>query len=248
MINKYALAFAALVATQSSQAQGWITLVDHDGNDVTNSSSDAWEVNPGLPFTMVIHLDATINGGSNRTVGLRRYEMGVAAGTQNYFCWNLCYLPRAAGQTPLWVASDNQAMSPGTTFTGFGGYHTPNGDYSLSSYRFVWYDVNNPSDTAFVDLSFESAVGISEAASVGQFSIAPNPANATATVNFDMSAGYADAIAVYNALGAQVLSTPIAATQRTAQLNTAALREGVYFVSLQRQGHALTTQRLVVTR
>ena len=247
MMNKYALAFAAIALANSTSAQ-WITLTDEYGNDVTNSSIDHWEVNSSNPFTMVIHLEAELNGGGNRTVNVKRYEMGVTAGTQNYFCWNLCYLPRNAGQTPLWIGGDSQAMVPGVPFTGFGGYHIPNGDFSLSCYRYVWYDVANPNDSAFVDLCFESAVGIGEALSVDQFSIVPNPANAAAMVNFSLANGNADGIVVHNALGGQVMKSSVAAAQRSAQLSTASLPEGVYFVSLMDQGRTLRTQRLVVSR
>lgn len=246
MINKYAFAFTALCVATGANAQ-WITLTDHDGVDVTNGSSSHFQLT-SAGATLVIHLDAVINGGAGRTVNVKRYEMGVAAGTQNYFCWNLCYLPRNAGQTPLWVGDDYQDMNPGVPFTGFGGYHVHNGDYSLSTYRYVWYDVNNPSDSAYVDLVFESAVGVADVAAVQQFSVTPNPANDATMVTYASAGGSADAIVVYNALGGQVLNTPVAATQRNAQLNVASLREGVYFVSLQQRGRTLGTQRLVVTR
>lgn len=247
MMNKYALAFAAVVLANNANSQ-WITLTDVDGNDVTNSSIDHWEVNSSNPFTMVIHLEAELVGGGNRTVNVKRYEMGVTAGTQNYFCWNLCYLPRNAGQTPLWIGGDSQPMTPGVPFTGFGGYHIPNGNFSLSSYRYVWYDVANPNDSAFVDLSFESAVGIGESMALGEFSIVPNPANASTMVNFSLANGNADGIVVHNALGGQVMKASVAAAQRSAQLSTASLPEGVYFVSLTGQGRTLRTQRLVVSR
>lgn len=246
MINKYALAFAAFCVTTGASAQ-WITLTDHDGIDVTNGSTNKFQIT-SAGATLVIHLEAVINGGADRTVNVKRYEMGVAPTTQNYFCWNLCYLPQNAGAIPVWVAGDYQNMDPGVPFTGFAGYHVHNGDYSLSTYRYVWYDVANPNDSAYVDLVFESAVGLADVAAVQQFSVTPNPANDATTVTYASSGGSADAVVVYNALGAQVFSTAVAATQRNAQLNLASLREGLYFVSLRQRGRTLGTQRLVVTR
>ncbi|MEO8068892.1 MAG: T9SS type A sorting domain-containing protein [Flavobacteriales bacterium] len=246
MINKYALAFAALAVAQGSQAQGWITLTDEGGNDVTNGSVTL--AAPGSNATLEIDITTELNGGSSRVMNVKRYELSVIPTSRNYFCWGQCYLDQAAGALPLWVSGDYITMSPGVEYIDFHGYHMPVGTYGLNAYRFVWYDTQNPTDSAFVDLFFDNTVGIQELAVVEDLSIAPNPANASATVNFNLSGGSADAITVYNALGAQVLNTPVAAAQRNVQLNTSGLREGVYFVSLQQQGRAISTQRLVVTR
>lgn len=239
-LNKYAFALTALLGLQQAQGQ-WITLTDLHGNDVTNGMANEWELTGGT--TQVIHLDAVISGPVGRTVNVKRYETGVQAGTQNYFCWALCYLPRNAGQTPLWVSGDDQAMSPGNVFSGFGGYHIPSTTYGSSSYRFVFYDVNNPTDSAFVDLAFTGVLSVADRAAAGAFTIVPNPANTDVTV---MVADGADQVQVFNALGERVLQRGVGAADRTINMVVADLQQGVYFVTLLERGRAIATQRLVV--
>lgn len=238
----YALAFAVLAGAQQVSAQGWITLTDANGNDVTNGSSNEWTLTSGT--TQVIHLDATISGAVGRTVNVKRYEMGVQAGTQNYFCWALCYLPRNAGQTPLWVSGDDQAMSPGVAFTGFGAYHIPDSVYGTSCYRYVFYDVNAPTDSAFVDFCFSGVIGVQERTG-SAFSMFPNPANGSVVVSLNAMPDV-ESLVVFNALGEQVANLGVAAMQQTIVLGTGALQDGLYFVSLVRGGRAVGTQRLVV--
>ena len=87
--------------------------------------------------------------------------------TQNYFCWGVCYGPQDAGAIPAWSSLPQHSitMSPGVGYSNFGGYHSPMGQVGSSTYRFVWYDVGNPTDTVWVDIEFEAnSVGIHEAA------------------------------------------------------------------------------------
>ena len=245
MMNKYALAFTALALAPVANGQNWITLTDEGGNDVTNGSVTFSA--PGSNALMEVDLLAEVATGP-RVVNVKRYELNVITGSQNYFCWDLCYLPRNAGQTPLWIGSDYHTLDAGVEFNGFHAYHLPNGTIGAMCYRYVWYDTANPSDSAQVDICFDNAVGIAEVATVQAFTLSPNPANDVVGVSFDPVGGSADAIVVHNALGAQVLTAPVAIAQRGVQLKTATLVSGVYFVSLQQQGRTIGTQRLVVTR
>lgn len=242
MMNKYALAFVSLACTLGASAQNWITLTDEAGDDVTNGSVSFWQWSGAM---QEIDVFTELIGGNDRVVNVKRYEMGVVPGSQNYFCWGLCYLQQDAGALPLWVSTNTVDMTPGTEYNNFHGYHVPNGTEGYSTYRFVFYDTANPNDSAFVDLEFGNSLGVAETVLAQSFVINPNPANDAAVVTFSSGP---DAVVVHNALGAQVLDTRIAPGQLSARLNTSMLQEGLYFVSLQRQGRTVGTQRLVLTR
>lgn len=240
----YATVCLALGLSQGITAQGWITITDEYGTDVTNGTTSLWMWTGN---TMVVHLTSEIGGVGSRNVNVKRYEVAVLPGSQNYFCWNLCYLPQEAGDLPLWVAADQQMMYANQAFSGFGAYHMPDNTEGYSTYRYVWYDANFAADSAFVDITFGNSLGVNDVVAAPALSMQPNPANQSVLLNFGTASGNNDRVVVCDALGAQVLSEPVLAGQRNTTLSTAALRSGVYFVSILRSGAAVSTQRLAVT-
>ncbi|MBK8339366.1 MAG: T9SS type A sorting domain-containing protein [Flavobacteriales bacterium] len=175
------------------------------------------------------------------------------AGTENYFCWGVCYGPQLAGDMPEWNAAAQHAvtLSPNTPVSNFSGYHVPNGIAGTSTYRFVWYDVGNPTDTAWVDIQFRTTgVGIDEANGVvGAFGVYPTPsAGSDLQLQLEVSGAVNElAVSVYNMLGERVETLPVRSNTNRIILPAAQLAPGVYFASVERAGAALTTKRFVVT-
>lgn len=243
MKKAYATAVLALGLAQVTLGQGWITITDEYGTDVTNGSTSLWM---WTGSTMEIDLNTVIGGIGSRQVNVKRYELSVQPGSQNYFCWNLCYLPQEAGTLPLWVAADEQLLYANQPFSGFHAYHVPDNTEGLSTYRYVWYDANFTADSAFVDITFGNSLGVTDVVPAPSLTLQPNPANQSVLLNFGALGGNDDRVVVFDALGAQVTAEPVLAGQRSITLNTAELLSGVYFVSIIRSGAALSTQRLVV--
>lgn len=243
MKKAYATAVLALGLAQVSSGQGWITITDEYGTDVTNGSTSLWM---WTGSTMEIDLNTVIGGIGSRQVNVKRYEVSVQPGSQNYFCWNLCYLPQEAGTLPLWVSADEQLLVANQPFSGFHAYHVPDNTEGLSTYRYVWYDANFVSDSAFVDITFGNSLGVSDVVATPALTMQPNPADQNVFLSFGVASGDNDRAVVFDALGAQVLDQSFVAGQRNTVLSTAALRSGVYFVSILRSGAVVSTQRLVV--
>src|SRR5262245_54346566 len=197
-VTRPALALVAMALAIRSDAQGWITL-SSAGTDVTNGViNDELPGNTGnllIPVTAVTTID--------RLVNVKRYELNVVTGTQNYFCWHVCYLPQDAGTMPVWVAADPHELLAGVPFEGFAAHHVANGILGVMGYRYVWYDVNTPSDSASVEIWFDNTTGLQEVAGAPFFLLSPNPADEVMNVQLRPIAGSADALVVYDALGAQ---------------------------------------------
>ena len=204
-------------------------------------------------FVISEHLDVTLEGNVGKVVNVRRYELEVLPQTQNYFCWGVCYGPQDAGAMPAWSSLPQHSitMSPGQVYTNFGAYHSPLGQTGSSTYRFVWYDVGAPTDTAWCDIEFlVSPVGINEATASGyELSVFPNPSmGADVRVNFTATAvSPATRLVVYNALGEAVHAEVVRAAQQSLVINAGELSTGVYFATLENKGTMLATQRFVGT-
>ncbi len=231
-------------------AQAQLALLqDLSGNTVNGQLVEHWGDNATSNQEVDIHL--TLNGNVNKTVNVRRYELAVGANTENYFCWGVCYAPQLAGALPVWNAQPQHAIQcqPGVEVTNFHAYHNPNGVNGSSTYRYVWYDVANPLDTAFCDIRFQvTPVGLDELA-VEQFTAFPNPAEGQdAQVRFALTPGAAGAtLFVHNMVGEEVFQSPLRSAAGRVMVPTARFVPGVYFASLRLGGRSLATIRLVVS-
>jgi len=251
MINKYALLLSFTSVAGSLFAQDLVILKDEAGNTV-NGQLVVQYGDPSAPDHEV-DIIANLQGNVSKTLNVRRYETQVLLGTANYFCWGVCYEERPAGGQYLWQSLPQHAVAlvPGVDALNFHAYLKPNGQVGVARFRFVWFDIDQPADTAWVDIEFRSeVVGIDEAvASQYDLAVFPNPsAGADVRVSFaGAAATSATRLVVYNTLGERVHSEGIRASQQAAILSTAALSTGVYFATLEANGITVATRRLVVT-
>ncbi len=250
MKHNLTLALLALLSFPVA-AQDFLLLQDAGGNTVNGStmiyygSADATVLEIGASVTLV--------AGADRTVNLRRYELDVQPNTLNYFCWGLCYLEQEAGALPVWHSQSNHALdlTAGVAEVAFKAYHMPNGQLGNSTYRFVWFDVANSSDTVWVDIEFRATpVSIQENMGVtGSLAIHPNPSlgdNVQFTVELEGSHEGA-MLLIHNTLGEQVHATSLQALRSRSVIPTADMASGLYFATVQRDGIALATKRFVIT-
>lgn len=184
-----------------------------------------------------------------REINVKRYELDVIPGTRNYFCWALCYDPVPAGARELWFSMHTVMMGAGQQHDGFYADYMPDGIEGSSTFRFVWYDVNDATDSAYVDITFTAlAVGINEHKAPRHFEAYPNPSNGSnVTFSYDLGPSSAPTtLEVYDLLGARVLSKPLNAMQGEVSLSVDELTEGVWIAALERNGHTLATKRLAI--
>lgn len=190
--------------------------------------------------------------GVQRTVNVKRYEVNVPHGTGNYFCWDLCYGERSAGNTPLWIGADPIPMAPGSIANGFHAYYKPYQMYGQAIFRYVWYDVDNVNDSTSIDITFNATMAaVAENTSpVLGFDAYPNPAvGGDVTLNYELATVTPGTrLALYNVLGERKLVKVIKSAQGKTVLNAADLGAGVWFAVLERDGKAMATKRVVVLR
>lgn len=250
MRTRYAAALALLMAT-GSRAQ-FITITNSQGQAV---NGQVVTVSGQADATLLsLNLMATLNGPAAADVNVRRYEMGVLSGTENYFCWGICYEAVPAGMLPIWIGGPEALlnMTPGATVDNFHAYHVPLGHAGLSTYRYVWYNTASPGDTAYVDVRFDAAaVGIAEiGAQRARIEAYPNPAigqDIRLEVGLD-GKGLPAQVVVHDMLGAVAARYAVAGVQARLTLPASSWAPGVYFVSLERGGTLMATRRVVVGR
>lgn len=245
---RYSLVFGSLISVLAINAQGVVTLTNEDGETVNGTVIVA----PCDWATDTVSLFSTLTGPSSMTVNVRRYEMWPVAGTNNFFCWGVCYLPVSVGTHPTWVSSDHVNMNPGAQYNNFHAYHQAQGNTGTMRYKFVWYDVANPNgpDSSWVDIDFCGLVGVPEnAAAAPELSVWPSPTSGQdIQLDYVLDRAGNTRVVLYNVLGEAMKKSTIGGAQGRLQWSTADLAPGVYFATLERSGQPLATRRFVVTK
>lgn len=222
------------------------------GNVLNGTNVQVVEPLGGASQLMGIPAHVENISGVQRTVNVKRYEVNVPHGTGNYFCWDLCYGERSAGNTPLWIGADPIPMAPGFVANGFHAYYKPYQMPGEAVFRYVWYDVDNVNDSTWVDITFNATMAAvaQNASPVLGFDAYPNPAaGADVTLSYELAANTPGTrLALYNVLGERKMVKAVKAAQGKVVLNAADLGAGVWFAVLERDGKAMATKRVVLLR
>lgn len=225
----------------------------HELDGVVNGSLITYS-GPADMIQFEVDVEAIWVADGEASVNVRRYEMGVQSGTGNYFCWGVCYAAQDAGARPVWNALPQHALTlaQGDTTRNFHAYHEPRGQVGTSTYRYVWFNTANPTDSVWVDIEFNStAVGIEEQASaVRSMQVYPNPSlGSDVEIVLDVVGNVQNTkLVVYNMVGERIRTSTVRGLQSRTVLPTAELSAGLYFATVERNGSALASKRFVITR
>ncbi len=244
------IVLAALLSnlTAASFAQGLVQLTDEEGHVVNGTVILA---DCGFS-TDTVSLFSRLTGSVPRTVNVRRYEMWPVPGTNNFFCWGVCYLPVSVGTNPTWDSQHYVDMNPNATYNNFHAYHQSQGNTSTMRYKFVWYDVANPQgpDSSWVDIDFCGLVSVPETrAAQPALAVWPSPSEGRdLQIDFTADRAGQTRVVLYNMLGGVLRQANANPGNGRVAWSTNGLEAGVYFATLEQDGKALITRRVVITR
>jgi hypothetical protein len=161
--------FIASLFTTIVVGQG-ILIQDKNGIDIEGDTlvfTDAFCDDPFYVIEKKGFIDVINNTASTMTIGLRRIEENVLAGTGDAVCWGAtCFGEQSAGSLFLWDVPDSAIVPSGGTAAGLAGfviYHYPNNNYGESLYKYEFYDRNDARNIAsvFIKVITSSPDGIS---------------------------------------------------------------------------------------
>jgi hypothetical protein len=158
-----------------------------------------------------------------------------------YFCWDLCY-PNTVDQSfgPVTIGAGEST----TNFTGH-AYSPNTGVNCIDSIRYTFYNSQNNADSVSVVMKYSanSVFSVDEAA-LPVSDIFPNPASQFVTVQLVSTPKPGTTIEVFNLLGAKVRS--IAAKGKRVEIPVSDLYNGIYLITLNVDGKAVETRKIVV--
>ncbi|OFY47495.1 MAG: hypothetical protein A2W85_02190 [Bacteroidetes bacterium GWF2_41_31] len=195
---------------------------------------------------MIFNPIVTNNTTAAINVKVRRTNLDVVAGSENYFCWVLCYEPAND------ISSEFLEMAPGASsgLEYFSGHYTPLGHSGTSAVEYMFYDMNDVSiNQKFIVKYTSSPTAIDESILKGvHFSaIYPNPAINFVSLNYTLVPGVKSAsIRISNILGTVVSEMNLNLNSNSTRVDVSQLDGGIYFYSVILNGERLSTKKLVI--
>ncbi len=220
------------------QAQGY-TLKDLGGNTINTQTIDITiDVSTSLS---TYEFDCTNTGSLSKNSYMERQEQTVVPGTQNYFCWDVCYPPFVGTST-----SGVTIAATGTYTLGSVDYQ-PQGQLGMTTIRYVIYDYANPNDSVWFTVRWNvTPMGIQENLIGTLVSAFPNPSSTSTQVKYEFSGASEGTLCIYNLLGEEIKSIALNSTKGTALIDVAEMKNGIYFYSLVAGEKTLATRKFTV--
>jgi len=245
MIKNLLPLFLAFGLTMVLSAQS-IAVYDAQGNALSNDMVITLQEEPGHT-DIFADLDVENTASSALPILCKKTEMNLVSGTNNTFCWGLCFPPH------VYVSPTAITLAAGETDTlNFLGEYYSQGITGTSRIAYTFYDENNPSDSIRIIVDYAYNVsGLAESFARGEFRFSnayPNPAQSIITFDYILPYGKQAELRLLNLLGSAVRSIPVEGGNGSLQLNVSDLNEGVYFYSLWVRGEAISTRKLIVRR
>lgn len=169
--------------------RGFGSFVDVQGTTITEVAP--LDYNPGVPADFEIGVELYVkNSPTPKDVRVKSIELSGNNDWKNYFCWVNCWSPKVFGVQPVF----DQSGVKNDSFLGMQcrTYVQSNTGLLLGpvKMRYVFYDNNNPQDSAYVDIiytrdSLISTASIVEELGHSAISVFPNPANDKISISSD---------------------------------------------------------------
>ncbi len=193
-------------------------------------------------FVIQSHAVVKNVGSSTLDVKVRRVEEDLVSGSINYFCWKNCYEPAVS------TSPDYLTLNPGDERTDFVADYESGGRTGTSIIRYVFFDMNNPNDSASMTVNYlVTPVGIEE----NVWTVLdpyPNPANDKVVFEYQAGNSGEAQVVIYDLLGNVRKQARMIQGLNKLEVNVQDLEPGVYFYVLKVDEKTSITKKLVVSR
>ncbi|MEN8927309.1 MAG: hypothetical protein ABF240_00420, partial [Flavobacteriales bacterium] len=179
MIKKL-LSIAAIACFSSSIAQN-IELRNFNGTAIINGQTLTVvdTIENDVLQDIQLDIDATSKYTASTNIKVKKIEMtSTAPLSENAICWGVCTPNVVWGSSPT-VLSPQIPMSLNQKIT-FNGHYYPKLQEGISTFKYVWFDVNNIIDSTFIIVNYDmrnpNAVSVKEISKETSINVYPNPA------------------------------------------------------------------------
>lgn len=252
-MNRILLSFFTILALSATNAQnvriidiGTSALVNGQEIDVVGTPSDV---------DIYKYFKVTYTGFGSVTLNLKRIELDVTPGTMNSTCWGLCPADVMAGSNPVWDYGASfippVTINSGDTTESLQAHHKPLQIEGCSRYRYSLYDVNNATDTVYVDVRFihtNSGVcdlSTEEITSNNEIRMYPNPVSSNLKFSFEDNHNITSLVVV-DMLGKTMKTIKTSNASGVKNVDVSDLNKGFYFVKVMTGSKVIESKKLMI--
>ena len=199
----------------------------------------------GLATLIKKELDVRNISGGTIDVKVKKIETTMVTGSSSLICFaGACY------PSYIFVSTNSSTLIQNGLDTSFAGDYKPKGHLGESIITYVFFDINNINDSAWVTVRFNATpVAVSEAQMLKP-SISnpyPNPANLNCTISYSVPKSINSAkFVLQDIIGSKVAENCINDKEGKLTINTSLLTEGLYFYSFFLDGKLFQTRKLII--
>lgn len=244
-MKRILLSIVASFLISSAVSSQSLIIKDKQGNEVTGQTIEHYCV-PSYGFGS-IGLDVFNNSSTAKNVKVKKYDLSLADSTTSNICWVACY--------PDWtyITPDPLLIEPGSFTPNFTGDLTYRSIQGLSTVKFVFFDIENETDSSFVTINFiVGTLGVNNPAAIKSATVSnayPNPAVSATNIDYRLPSGVSNAkIKINTLLGTTIREISLSNSEGKAQVDVSNLSNGIYVYTLFVNNSAVATRKFVVQR
>lgn len=221
-----------------------IIILDHSGNDIGGTTLIKEGVN--TESVVSLELDIKNNSASSMDIKVRKTEIEITPGHDNFFCLGQCYPPSV-------FESPSITIDAGVTLPGSAGFSCdvePNGNGGITRMAYTFFDADNESDSVQVFVDFQISPysnSIIENISGNFISEAfPNPATNFVNFNYGYLPTSNASVRIHNLLGSEIMLIGLSNSDNRVTIPVNDLMKGIYFWSFIVDEKVIKTERLII--
>jgi hypothetical protein len=175
-----------------------------------------------------------------KDIRVKRYEISYIPDTYNFICWGVCEAPfnHKAGKNPFYIL--NTTVNITNSYLGFSGHYLPQGTKGSSEYRYVFYDIKNPTDSSWFNVVYKTNLSSNdEILAKNNLKIYPNPAHDRVFIESKIDLQQAD-LQIFNYFGEK---QNVVLKNNFIETNT--FQNGFYFIKI-KTGTQETVKRFLI--
>lgn len=237
LMNKILLTFSIVLFTGFLSAQS-IQLLDSQGNSINGQALTA---SGTVATTISTHVDARNNSNSSMDVLVKRQVLAGVSNHINWFRWEQVNGPSTS------VSPDPVTLQAGETTSQFEADYNSS-TAGVTAIRYVFYDQNNTSDSAWLIINFDAqvtSVPVNNSNVASVTNAYPNPATSQAAFNYHFTNNGTSKAVVYNLIGEKIAEYSLA-KEGTLRIDLNTYDSGIYFCSFVNAGKTIATKRFTV--
>jgi hypothetical protein len=216
---------SAMLASLHANSQSFVL---RDENNFVLNNGDTIVVTG--PDSMM--LEAPILAENTSSVGkfvqVQRIDLNVVPGADCFMMWGTWEYPSSVMLTP-----EGDSIGAFMINSSFMSAYISHGVPGSSWYEYIFFDENNPSDSAWAVIQYNTlaTTGIKANTLIG-VSLYPNPGNGIFNLSFSFAAPTGYFAEVFNSTGDLISSTDIEATASLHCIDIRKYKTGIYFLKM----------------